>query len=180
MTKKAQILADTPDVVSPEDNRWWERSASKPTFDTPEELWECACEYFKWAQDNPLYDIRPFQFKGGVVFKAVPKRRAFSIPGLCNFLKLTMGRWLYLKAKKEEFAEVINRIEQIVFQQKFENAAANLLDAVMISKDLGLKNAHELSGSISTNNKFDFSKVSNNEIKDLIKAMEKMKIGGSD
>ena len=91
-----------------------------------------------------------------------------------------MGRWLYLKAKKEEFADVIAKIEQIVFQQKFENAAVNLLDAVMISKDLGLKDAHELSGSISTNNKFDFSKVSNNEIKDLIKAMEKMKIGGSD
>ena len=86
MTKKVQILADTPDVISPEDNRWWERSASKPTFDTPEELWECACEYFKWAQDNPLYDIRPFQFKGDVVFKAVPKKGHFPFLDYAIFL----------------------------------------------------------------------------------------------
>ena len=91
-----------------------------------------------------------------------------------------MSKWYYLKAKKTEFADVIGKIEQVIFQQKFENAAANLIDAIMISKDLGLKDAHELSGSISTNNKFDFSKVNNDEIKDLIKAMEKMKIGGSD
>lgn len=180
MPKKTQIIVDTPDFVSPEDNRWWERTASNPTFNSPEELWACACEYFKWSQDNPLYDIRPFQFKGDVVFKAVPKKRAFSLPGLCNFLKITMSKWYYLKAKKTEFADVIGKIEQVIFQQKFENAAANLMDAIMISKDLGLKEAHELSGSVNTSAKLDLTSLSNDEVRKLVSIIEKANKGSAD
>ncbi|HUM44027.1 MAG TPA: terminase small subunit [Fervidobacterium sp.] len=175
MAKKTQITVDTPDFSSPEDNRWWERSASNPTFDSPEELWACACEYFKWSQDNPLYDIRPFQFKGDVVFKAVPKKRAFSLPGLCNFLKITMGKWQYMKNKKAEFTDVICKIEQVIFQQKFENAAANILDAVMLSKDLGLKESHALSGSVNTSTKIDLCNLSNSEVRKLVNIIEKAK-----
>ena len=38
-------------------NQFWkmrETHGRNPIFETPEQLWVAACEYFQWVEDNPL------------------------------------------------------------------------------------------------------------------------------
>lgn len=44
-------------MAAPKGNRFWEARSShgrNPKFESPEALWAACCEYFEWADDNPL------------------------------------------------------------------------------------------------------------------------------
>lgn len=75
----------------------------------------------------------------------VNKMRAMSIAGFCTFAKLTHETFLQYE-KQEEYSEVCKRIRIITFMQKFEGAAADLLNHAIIARELGLADKTELSG----------------------------------
>lgn len=72
---------------APLNNRFWElrdRSGRKKIFETPDELWRQACEYFDWCVDNPLIEI---DYKGKDAEQVeLPKMRAFTWAGLEFYL----------------------------------------------------------------------------------------------
>lgn len=46
-------------------NQFWKRRSKHgrdKLFKTPDVLWEAACEYFQWCDDNPLLEERLYQF----------------------------------------------------------------------------------------------------------------------
>jgi hypothetical protein len=131
-------------------NQFWRVRSShgrKPEFSSPEQLYAAAEEYFEWVEANPLMEAKAFAFQGVVTVASLPKMRAMTIDGLCLFLGISFDAWRLYRARKD-FIDVIANIETAIRTQKFTGAAADLLNANIISRDLGLsdKQAFEHSG----------------------------------
>ena len=133
---------------APAGNQFWLLRSShgrKPRFATPEALWEAACEYFSWVEDNPLYETKAFAYQGDITTAELPRMRAMTLAGL--YLFLDIGETTYRDYRSREgFTRVIEDIDSVIYSQKFAGAAADLLNANIISRDLGLKDKQEHSG----------------------------------
>lgn len=128
-------------MAAPNGNRFWEARSShgrNPKFESPDALWAACCEYFEWVEANPLYEVKAFAFQGVVTQESLPKLRAMTISGLCIFLDITRQTWGTFRAM-EGFSDITTRAEEIIYDQKFSGAAADLLNANIIARDLGLK-----------------------------------------
>ena len=135
-------------MPAPKGNRFWEMRSSHgrdPIFKTPEELWSAAVEYFDWVVANPLYASETVKFQGKATLTEVPKMRAMTVAGLCLFLGISQQAWSEYKQRKG-FGEVTSRIDDVIRTQKFAGAAADLLNANIIARDLGLADKSELTG----------------------------------
>lgn len=135
-------------MAAPAGNEFWKARSThgrNPIFESPEELWEACEEYFQWVEDNPLYEARPFAYQGLVTVENLPKMRAMTLAGLCIFLDISRQTWLNYCAN-EDFFEVTTRVDEIIYSQKFAGAAADLLNANIIARDLGLAEKNEHSG----------------------------------
>ena len=96
---------------------------------------------------NPLYEAKPFAYQGIVVQEPVAKMRAMTMMGLCNFLDIGTSSWADYR-NREDYSEVVMRAEQVMRQQKFEGASADLLNPNIIARDLGLADKQEQSGTV--------------------------------
>ncbi len=129
-------------MPAPKGNQFWKARAKHgrdKIFASSKALWESSCEYFQWVEDNPLWENKVAQFQGGVVDMPVAKMRAMTKAGLCFFIgadETTFNRWR--DGDDEDFRRVTREIESIIYQQKFSGAAADLLNANIIARDLGL------------------------------------------
>lgn len=137
-------------MAAPTGNEFWKARSShgrKPIFPTPDDLWEAASQYFDWVEANPLWEAKPFAFQGVVTVEPIAKMRAMTITGLCIFLDISAQAWSEYK-QRDGFGEVATRIDEIVRTQKFEGASADLLNANIIARDLGLADKSEFGGKI--------------------------------
>lgn len=135
-------------MPAPKGNRFWEARSShgrKPIFETPDDLWNAAVEYFAWVEDNPLWEDKVTSYQGVNTHEPVAKMRAMTIDGLCIFLDIGKQTW-YDYAARKDFSEIATRIESVVRSQKFAGAAADLLNANIIARDLGLADKSEFTG----------------------------------
>lgn len=136
-------------MAAPKGNRFWELRSShgrKPIFSSPDDLWNAACEYFQWVEDNPLWEDKVTSFQGVNTHEPVAKMRAMTLDGLVLFLDIDDTTWRRYK-EREDFSQVTTRIEKTIRSQKFAGAAADLLNANIIARDLGLADKSELAGS---------------------------------
>lgn len=131
---------------APEKNEFWKarsKHGRDKIFSTPEILWEAACEYFEWAQDNPWYRNDPV--KAGPNFGEyvqTPVERPMTVEGLCIFLDVetkTFNNYTEGKGSYKDFLPICLRIKEIIRTQKFEGAAVGTFNANIIARDLGLK-----------------------------------------
>lgn len=146
-------------MAAPKGNRFWEARSSHGRdliFKDPETLWAACVEYFEWVEENPLHEAQAFAYQGCVTIESLPKMRAMTIAGLCIFLDINQSTW-FDYAKREDFSEVTTRAEEIIRDQKFSGAAAGLLNANIIARDLGLKESTstEHSGHLSVSDLTD-------------------------
>lgn len=133
-------------------NRFWEARSSagpRPKFAGPESLLAACLEYFQWAEDNPLYEAKAFSYEGVVTIAKLPKMRAMTVGGLCLFIDITERQWREWKTESGEYYRpdllpVITQVEAAIYQQKFTGAAADLLNANIIARDLGLADKKQL------------------------------------
>jgi len=136
-------------LSAPIGNSFWEVRSSHgraPIFASPEQLWEACCEYFGWIEANPLYEAKAFAFQGIVTVESLPKMRAMTISSLCIFLDIDVTTWHAYRDKKD-FSLVTTRVDEIIRTQKFQGAAADLLNPNIIARDLGLTDKSELTGA---------------------------------
>jgi hypothetical protein len=119
-------------------NKMWElveHTGRPKIFNNESEIWEKALEYFNYVYDNPLLET---QIHGKDANECiVPKMRAMTIQGLCFFLDISDDTFANYE-KSTEFFGIITRIKRIIWCWKFEGAAAGLLQANIISRELGL------------------------------------------
>jgi hypothetical protein len=121
-------------------NAFWEWRSStgrKPMYSTPEELWNDCVEYFDAYKDNPLMSVELVKFQGKATPADVPKMRAMSIASLCIFLGMTLKTWMSYR-EKPDFINVTSLVDATIREQKFQGACADLLNANIIARDLGL------------------------------------------
>lgn len=130
-------------------NRFWEARAScgpNPKFKSAKQLSNACFEYFDWAESNPLHEAKAFAYEGLVTVEAMPKLRAFTLIGLCNFIGISRETWNEWRSTRPDLSDIITRAEAIIYQQKFEGAASGLLVPNIIARDLGLADKQEVTG----------------------------------
>lgn len=133
-------------MAAPKGNKFWMARSShgrNPTFTSPDILWAASNEYFAWVEANPLWETKAFASGGKVVVKDLPKMRAMTISGLCIFLDIARSTWDEYRAR-EGFSGVVTRVEETISAQKFEGAAADLLNSNIIARDLGLRDKRDV------------------------------------
>lgn len=133
-------------MAAPKGNRFWEARSShgrNPKFESSEALWEACCEYFGWVEENPLWEVKAFAYQGEVTQAPIAKMRAMTLTGLCIFIDITRQTWGTFRSM-EGFSDVTTRAEEIIYDQKFSGAAADLLNANIIARDLGLKEQSQI------------------------------------
>jgi hypothetical protein len=127
-------------------NRIWELSppgpGRPPTFKTQKALWEAAVAYFEWVDGNPLHEAKAFSYEGKITVAELPKLRAMTINGLCLSLGVSTETWRGWKTEghelfREDLLPMIERIEAVIYEQKFTGAAAELLNPSIIARELG-------------------------------------------
>ena len=138
-------------MAAPKGNRFWEARSShgrNPKFESGDQLWSACCEYFQWVEDNPLWEMKPFAYQGEVTQEPVAKMRAMTLTGLCLFLDISDDTWRNYRGN-EALLGVVSRAEKVIYDQKFSGAAADLLNANIIARDLGLAEKKEVKQSVS-------------------------------
>lgn len=119
-------------------NELWKQALGRPRkIKDPNHLWEVACEYFQWCDDNPLL-VKDWVGKDAIEVEK-EHLRAYTIHGLCIFMGVNT-KYLndLMDDKPEIYSEVVTRIREVIYTQKFEGAAAGLLNQNIIARDLGL------------------------------------------
>lgn len=135
-------------MAAPKGNEFWKlrsKHGPRPKFETPEALWEACLEYFQWVIENPLHEQKAFAHQGTVVTAELEKMRAMTVAGLCLHLGISEQTW-YEWEKDEGLSEVASRARRVIYAQKFEGAAAGLLNANIIARELGLREGIDQTG----------------------------------
>lgn len=143
-------------MAAPKGNSFWKLVGkaweSEKIFKSPQELWERACEYFQYIDDNPWQKIDAA--KAGDRFGehvTIPTARPYTISGLCLFLGIHEDTLNNYEKKEgyEAYFGVTHAIKKICYTQKFEGAAVGAFNANIIARDLGLSDKKEIEGNVS-------------------------------
>lgn len=138
---------------APKGNRFWElrsKHGRDKLFETPDLLWDAACEYFEWIENNPLIQI---DFKGKDAERVeIPHIRPYTIQGLCLYLDCGVNFFNQFENSlsdktdqlSKDFSLIIARIREIIYKQKFEGASVGFYNANIIARDLGLQDKTQL------------------------------------
>ena len=129
---------------APKGNNYWQfrNKHGRDYKYTPEQLWDEFIQYSKWIENNPLYEEKGFAFQGQVTKERFAKMRAMTISGFCLFANIDHKTFDKYKEIKD-FIPVATRIDNSIRTQKFEGAAAELLNPNIIARDLGLADKQE-------------------------------------
>ena len=131
-------------------NRWWQARSShgrNPKFETAEMLEDACLQYFEWNENNPLYKDQLVTFQGSASHEPVAQMRAMTLHGLCMFIGISRQMWNEWRTVRPDFVDVIAKVEDAIFRQKFEGASADLLNANIIARELGLADKKDVTSS---------------------------------
>ena len=161
-------------MAAPKGNQDWmlrSKHGRDKLFASSELLWDAACEYFQWCDDNPWVrtETTTKQVKTKVKVKGkegeedtivpisdvkeIPTARPYTLEGFCLYCEASRSWWSeFKKAGHEGFLEVTTRIDQIIYKQKFEGAAVGAFNANIIARDLGLVDKKDIDATLKGDN----------------------------
>lgn len=134
---------------APENNQFWKmrsRHGRERIFTTPAILWDACCEYFESVDANPMMKNEAVKSpKSGKDYVSVPTEKPYSLKGLCLFLGVNSKYFNDfedgLRGKTDdiskEFSEVITRVHDIIFVQKYNGSVAGNFNPKIIAVELG-------------------------------------------
>jgi hypothetical protein len=128
-------------MAAPKGNKYWQladpsKLGRNPIFKTPEILEEKVFEYFKWVDENPIISKKTTVSDKGTFTNTDTLQRPYTWDGLYVFLDVYD---LEHYKTKQEFSNIITRIDRIIKTQKFEGASVGIFNSNIIARDLGLK-----------------------------------------
>lgn len=151
---------------APKGNEFWKlrsKHGRGKLFSSPDEMWIAACEYFEWCTSNPWEKTETTIRVNGKDIKTTPTERPFTMEGLCRYLNCNTKYFnefkKNLKENEKDFSDIVTRIEETVYQQKYEGAAVGAFNPSIIARDLKLtdKIETEHSGEIKGGEKVNIS-----------------------
>jgi hypothetical protein len=127
--------------VAPKGNQYWRvrKSHGQPRkFQTPRDLWDRACDYFLWVEQNPLYKPIYFRDRGSVIQSKIAIMRPMSIRGLSLHLGVSVQTFLNYERREScrDYFEVCEGIRNVIFVHNFTGAAAGLLNPCVMARML--------------------------------------------
>ena len=140
----SDILPDASDY-DPTAQYWSKRPGKERAFATPEELMDAAIEAFTWLHTHPKRKQVIFHNKGSITKTYETLERPFSIHAVAMCMGVSL-QCLNGYRERPEFAEALAWVDGVIYTQKFEGASADLLNANIIARDLGLADKKEVSG----------------------------------
>jgi len=149
-------------MSAPSGNKFWEARSShgrKPLYEDAEKLLDACNQYFAWNHENPLFEMKPFNVNGEIIQEPVSVMRAMTLKSLCRYIGMSYETWQQYRVK-EDFSAICKEVEDIIYDQKLQGAAAGLLSASIIQRDLGLKEKTESESKVQ----FDLSNLSDEEL----------------
>jgi hypothetical protein len=164
-------------------NQFWmlrAKHGKDAIFKTPQSMFDAACEYFTWCENNPVEltetHIVPVVLKNGTkTSKAqrvkVYKRRVFLMTGLCLYFGTNEKFFYNFKNNKmctPEFVEVIRMIEDTIRTQKHTMGYSGEAPANIVTLDLGMRQGIDLQAE-NVNYNVPLSKE---EAREISKALE--------
>lgn len=138
-----------PPIIVNEGEKLYKRPNNKGrprAFDTPEDIWDAAIAYFEWVERNPLWEAKLVSFQGISTVEQLPKMRAMTLMGFWLHSGVNKDTW-YRYKNDSHYREVCENVEYHIREQKFSGAAAGLLNPIIIARDLGLSEKHEVTGA---------------------------------
>jgi hypothetical protein len=123
-------------------NQIWRERLSHgrpPIFTDATALWDACVGYFEWNEANPLFERKAFS-NGATA--DIPKMRAMTLSALWLYLGIDRTTWAEWR-ERPDLSTVTSHVDSIIRVQKFEGAAAGLLCANIIARDLGLADKSE-------------------------------------
>ena len=143
-------------IMSKKEEKYWDKQTFKVgrklRFKNAKELWEAAKLYFAWCIDNPIYDDKLTISKKDEVTDRKVRIRAFTVYRMCSFIGISYKNYCVYRKRGGAFSDTCETIDTIIREQKFEGAAAGIFNAMIIARDLGLKEKTDVSsedGSMS-------------------------------
>jgi len=145
-------------MAAPTGNQFWKlrsKHGRDKIFATPLIMWDAACEYFEYVTNNPDFETKPMAVSNGmnagseIQMIEIPVKQPFTLQGLCLYLDCSTSYFRAFKSTLKEtdkdFLTIIEKIEEVVYNQKFSGAASGFFNANIIARDLGIKEniAHE-------------------------------------
>jgi hypothetical protein len=121
-------------------NRAWEArcpAGPAPKFADGEALWKACVEYFEWVDANPLIEMRLVTYRGRATQVPLRKMRAMTKGDLCRHLHIARTTWNAWH-DRPDLAETVERAETVIWIWQFDGAAAGLLDADLVIRQLGI------------------------------------------
>lgn len=125
-------------------NNFWELRATHGRdliFSSPEILWEAAKEYFE-ATSQRVWIKKDWVGKDALEVER-ESTPPFTLTGMFIFMDIGKTTWTQYRERKD-FKEVVTRIEEIIYTQKFEGATIGAYNANIIARDLGLADKREV------------------------------------
>jgi hypothetical protein len=146
----------------------FKRSVGRPRkYETAEQLAETAAEYFQWVSDTPFLEEKAFAYQGEVTKSKVEVARPYTLTAFCLYAGISDESFRKY-CDIDELAQVCQAIRSVVDNQKFEGAAANLFNANIISRDLGLTDKQSMEHSGHAEITVNVSKEDLKSVLDLI------------
>lgn len=133
---------------------------------TPEQVFDMAVRYFEWAESNHIQASETASFQGDVFESKTHKPRIFTIGGFrlfCGYSENNIQRF----RREPGYAEVMEFIDSVIREQKFQLAANNIINASLVSKDLGLDKAATI--TVENNAVNTIEAVSAEDVKDAVR-----------
>ncbi len=142
-------------MAAPEGNQFWKlrsKHGRNKLFESANLLWEAACEYFQWCEDNPFKEQLIFHSQGLITKDSAEKMRPFTIEGLCHYLCCNKGYFHDFEKglkdktdqKSKDFSDMVTRMRETIYRQKFEGSASGFFNPLIIARDLGLKDRSDI------------------------------------
>lgn len=142
---------------APVGNQFWKLRSThgrERLFETPEILWEACAEYFETCDENPFIKqeaktVNIGNYQSEIAIADMKVMRPYTIQGLCRYLNANTQYFNQfedsLKDKEDErskgFSLILTRVREIIYEQKFSGAASGFFNAMIISRDLSLKDS---------------------------------------
>lgn len=131
-------------MAAPLGNTFWmkrHQHGRKKLYRAPAELWTAAVEYMQDVENSPLPEVKVFHHKGFIKEHTVYHMRPMTISGMCVYLNIDEQTWRNYKEDKDKlgFFGICTQVEKIIYNQKLAGATANLMNPVIIARELGLK-----------------------------------------
>jgi hypothetical protein len=123
---------------------WWNKNpGGRPRkYKDGSDLIKACVEYFEWVQENPLHEWKVGFHQGEATKVQVEKLRPMTTAALCLHLGITLETWSQYRRKKE-YSDITQLVDLTIRNQKLEGAAADLFNASIIARDLGLVDKRE-------------------------------------